>query len=197
MDPSPPPRLGLALPSRLALSTGLTFPGAFALGALRGAHISALRFRAENAHRLPRSQAGWYLYHRSKTYAALLGGVAEGARNAARVSAWSALFLACEEAVDRARAPQWPPAAGVDALATVVASLATAGAFCLYNRFPYATAVRTAKRGLVFGAAYGAAQDVLRAAKGDSAAAAWLRWLGVGGVGPADETGGGEGGRIR
>ncbi|KAF8455847.1 hypothetical protein BGX38DRAFT_1164881 [Terfezia claveryi] len=201
-----PPRLSLPLPSRLALSTTLTFPSTFLLGLLRGSHISSLRFRAENAHRLPKSQVGWYLYHKSKTYASLLGGVKEGVRNGVRVSFWSAVFLGCEEVVDRGRRMggvvglegmfggagagagaeggedrrgKGSGTGGVDALGTVVASLATAGAFCLWNRFPYSMAVRTAKRGLAFGLVYGVAQDILRAAKGDGVAA-WMRWLGVG-----------------
>ncbi|RPB22886.1 hypothetical protein L211DRAFT_763231, partial [Terfezia boudieri ATCC MYA-4762] len=163
------------LPSRLALSTTLTFPSAFLLGLLRGSHLSSLRFRAENAHRLPKSQVGWYLYHKSKTYASLLGGIKEGVRNGVRVSFWSAVFLGCEED----RRGRGSGTGGVDALGTVVASLATAGAFCLWNRFPYSMAVRTAKRGLAFGLVYGVAQDILRAAKGDGVAA-WMRWLGVG-----------------
>lgn len=152
---------------------------------------------------------GWYLYHKSKTYASLLGGIKEGVRNGVRVSFWSAVFLGCEEVVDRGRRMggvvgleymfggagagadvdndeggkdrrgRGSGTGGVDALGTVVASLATAGAFCLWNRFPYSMAVRTAKRGLAFGLVYGVAQDILRAAKGDGVAA-WMRWLGVG-----------------
>ncbi|KAF8462528.1 hypothetical protein BDZ91DRAFT_698901 [Kalaharituber pfeilii] len=175
--PSPPPRLSLPLPARLIFSTLLTFPPSFLLGLHQGYTTHSLRFRAENAHRLPppgSPQAQWYLYHKSRTYAGFLGGIKEGVRNGFRVSFWVGVFLGAEEVVDRGRAGT---AGGIDAGGTVVASLATAGAFCLYNGFNYSTTVRTAKKGLLFGLLYGVAQDLIRAAKGDGTAG-WMRFAG-------------------
>ncbi|KAA8574705.1 hypothetical protein EYC84_003955 [Monilinia fructicola] len=36
-----------------------------ALGISHGSQTAGLRFRAENAHRLPTSPTGWYLYHKT------------------------------------------------------------------------------------------------------------------------------------
>lgn len=65
--------------------------------------MSGLRFRAENAHRLPSSQVGWYLYHKSKNYHVLLGGVKEGVKMGFRLGFWVGGFFFMEEAVDRLR----------------------------------------------------------------------------------------------
>lgn len=96
-------RLSIPFALRLPLTTFLGAVTGLALGMTQGATMSGLRFRAENAHRLPTSQVGWYLYHKSKNYAALLGGVKEGLRMAARVGLWTGVFFGVEEAVDRLR----------------------------------------------------------------------------------------------
>ncbi|OQO14986.1 hypothetical protein B0A48_00368 [Cryoendolithus antarcticus] len=62
-----------------------------------------LRFRAENAHRLPTTQAGWYLYHKSKNYVSLLGGLKEGFRMGGRLALWTGLFAGMEQGIDRFR----------------------------------------------------------------------------------------------
>lgn len=93
----------MPFPVRLPLTTLLSFTAGFSLGATHGGQTAALRFRAENAHRLPSSQVGWYLYHKSKNYNAMLGGIKEGLRMGVRVGGWTAVFFAVEEAVDRLR----------------------------------------------------------------------------------------------
>lgn len=97
-------RLSLPLPTRILLSTVTSSAAGFFLGAAKGMKDSELRFRAENAHRLPTTTTGWYLYHKSKNYNALLGGIKEGGRFAGKMVGWTALFFAFEEGVDRGRA---------------------------------------------------------------------------------------------
>ncbi|CAD0098324.1 unnamed protein product [Aureobasidium mustum] len=101
----PPPNDRLSIPFnwRLPLTTVLASFAGFGLGLTHGGQLSGLRFRAENAHRLPTSQVGWYLYHKSKNYHIMLGGIKEGFRMGARLSFWTAIFFVFEEAVDRFR----------------------------------------------------------------------------------------------
>lgn len=153
-------RLSLPFGVRLLLTTTTSFLFGASLGSYLGAHRSALIFRAENAHRMPRSSKGWYFYHKTKNYRAFKGGIIEGVRNGVRVAAWVSMFVVFEDAVDRLRGP-----GRVDAAATVCAGLGGAGVFSVWNRFSYGMVVRTAKKGLTIGLAYGIAQDALRCLK--------------------------------
>ena len=83
------PRLGMPFDRRLLLTTSLSFLSGFTLGSLNAGHMASLRFRAENAHRLPISQPGWYLYHKSKNYYKTKEGAIEGLRKGCKVAAWS------------------------------------------------------------------------------------------------------------
>ncbi|KAE8450663.1 hypothetical protein EG329_006007 [Mollisiaceae sp. DMI_Dod_QoI] len=152
-------RFSLPFPMRLTAATSLSFLTGIALGIPHGSQTAGLRFRAENAHRLPTTPTGWYLYHKSKNYNMALAGVKEGLRMGAKVSFWTAGFFSIEEMFDRYRGTK-------DFLNTVIASLSVAGGFSLWNRFPVTTAARTAKTGLAIGLAYGLAQDAIAAAKG-------------------------------
>ncbi|KAL1304039.1 hypothetical protein AAFC00_000476 [Neodothiora populina] len=100
-------RLTTPFPLRLPLCTLLASATGFLLGATHGGTSAGLRFRAENAHRLPTSQVGWYLYHKSKNYHAMLGGIKEGMKMGVKVGAWTGVFFAVEEAVDRLRGAVW------------------------------------------------------------------------------------------
>lgn len=123
----PPDRLSVHPQKRILMAcTAAGMLGA-ALGVSHGANVTGLKFRAENAHRLPTSQQGWFLYHKSKNYAVMLGGVKEAARMSARLAVWTSLFLIIEEIVDRSRQSR-------DALSTLCAGLTTAGAFSLYSK---------------------------------------------------------------
>jgi len=153
--------------------------------------MAGLVFRAENAHRLPTSQVGWYLYHKSKNYHVALGGIKEGLRMGLRLAVWTGLFLYMEEAVDRLRGAvlrQWvgfkdrrglerelgleklENLRGVwvqrDFLSTTVAALGTAGAFSVWNRMPVNTAARTATLALKAGIGFGLVQDALSVLRG-------------------------------
>lgn len=74
------------------------------LGLAKGSQDSGLRFQAENAHRLPTTQTGWFLYHKSKNYNMMLGGIVEGMKQAGKFGLWAGCFFVLEEGIDRGRA---------------------------------------------------------------------------------------------
>ena len=165
----------LRLPSLIAV--GATSGGL--LGLIHGANETGLRFRAENAHRLPTTQTGWYLYHKSKNYVAMLGGIKEGVRMAGKQAVWVGVFVASEEGVDRARGAVsriWSglredvngevEGASKDFVSTVFAGLGTAGVFSAWNRFPLPTAARVAKMGAKAGLVFGVLQDAVSMMRG-------------------------------
>ncbi|KAL5091639.1 hypothetical protein Trisim1_002855 [Trichoderma cf. simile WF8] len=153
------PRLAIMTPTRLLFgSVAASMVGA-SLGAVQGGQMAQLRFRAEHAHKMPDTTAGWYLYHKSKNYHAMKGGIQEGFRMGFKTGFWSLLALSLESTVDRYRGSS-------DMFSTLVATLTVAGAFSLWHRFSLSTAARTAKYGLVFGLAYGGVQDLVGLARG-------------------------------
>lgn len=126
--PSEPyPRLSTSTPTRILLgsvASGLIGAG---LGATEGGQVAQLRFRAEHAHKMPDTTAGWYFYHKSKNYHAMQGGIREGFRMGAKTGLWSFVALALESTVDRARGCS-------DMFSTTVATLTVAGAFSLWRK---------------------------------------------------------------
>lgn len=121
-------RMSIPYGARLPLCTSISFLCGMALGISHGSQAASLRFRAENAHRLPTSPTGWYLYHKSKNYNTGLGGVKEGLRMGGRIAFWTAGLLAIEDMCDRWRGKK-------DVVNTVVASLSVAGGFSLWSEF--------------------------------------------------------------
>lgn len=119
-------RLSMPTPLRLLLGSGLSGIVGFSLGAVQGGQMAQLRFRAEHAHKMPDTTAGWYLYHKSKNYHAMKGGIREGVRMGAKTSFWSFMALGLESTVDRCRG-------STDMLSTIVAALTVAGAFSLWR----------------------------------------------------------------
>lgn len=93
----------LSLPYVTRVYTG-GFAG-FALGmfsgAIYGSRMASLRFRAENSHRLPKSDKGWYLYHKRKNYLMILEGLQRGAKRGLFLAVLVGGFFIVEEAVDR------------------------------------------------------------------------------------------------
>ncbi|KAG9249273.1 hypothetical protein BJ878DRAFT_531300 [Calycina marina] len=164
-------RFSLPWHVRLPFATSMSFIVGMGLGMSHGSQAAGLRFRAENAHRLPTTPTGWYLYHKSKNYQRAFGGVIEGFRMGAKVSIWTAGFFSIEEMYDRYRGRK-------DFANTVLASLTVAGAFSAWNQFPITTAARTAKSGLAIGLVYGLAQDAVGLAKGR--VPHYLKWTGIG-----------------
>jgi hypothetical protein len=155
-------RLGLPTANRLLLGAAFGSSIGMILGASHGGRREGLRFRAENAHRLPTSQKGWYFYHKSKNYAAMLGGVKEGLRMGLRTGLWVAGFIYLEAAADHNRGYGGQQ----DVLSTTMAGVVTAALWSAWHRFPAATTVRTGKLGLKIGVGYGLVQDVLGYARG-------------------------------
>ena len=170
----------LSIPSfiRLPTATAGAFITGMVLGLSHGSKTAGLRFRAENSHRFPTTSAGWYLYHKSKNYHAMLGGIKEGMKMGFKLSFWAGSFFLVEEAVDQLRGTK-------DFLSTVVAGLSISGAFSAWStysiresnseyqltmtgtdRFPLHTAARTSKVGLIGGLSYGLVQDALGLARG-------------------------------
>ncbi|KAI0020802.1 hypothetical protein F4780DRAFT_350690 [Xylariomycetidae sp. FL0641] len=148
-----PPLLRIPAAALTAFGIGMS------LGLAHGSKMAGLRFRAEHAHRLPTSTTGWYLYHKTKNYHLALGGLKEGVKVGARLSVLSTAMFCAENLFDVYRGTK-------DFLNTVMASLAIAGGFSLWNRFPAAETARTARKGLLFGLAYGGIQDFISLAKG-------------------------------
>ncbi|KYK57965.1 hypothetical protein DCS_04978 [Drechmeria coniospora] len=153
------PRLGTATPGRVLLGSLSSAVVGLTLGALQGGQTAQLRFRAEHAHKMPDSTAGWYFYHKTKNYHAMQGGIREGFRMAARTGFWTLMALSLESTVDSCRGAS-------DMFSTVVATLSVAGAFSLWHGFSLSTAARTARVGLLFGLGYGGVQDLVGLARG-------------------------------
>lgn len=134
-------RASLPFGMRLPLATTLSCLAGMGLGLNYGSKTAGFRFRAENAHRLPTSSTGWYLYHKSKNYHMALGGVKEGIKLGAKLSFWTAGFFSIEEVFDRYRGTK-------DFFNTVIASLAVAGGFSVWSMpdscSPTATSASTA-----------------------------------------------------
>ncbi len=126
--PTSPHRLSIPFSVRLPVAGGVGFVSGMALGVSHGSQLAGLRFRAENAHRLPQSPTGWYLYHKSKNYHVMLGGIKEAFKMGGKVSIWVAGFFTVEEAVDRVRGGKR------DFFSTVVAGLGVAGGFSLWSK---------------------------------------------------------------
>ncbi|OLL24519.1 hypothetical protein NEOLI_004005 [Neolecta irregularis DAH-3] len=119
--------LRFGLPSSiyiLLLSTAGASWG-FALGGISGAGKSALQYRAENAHRMPRTNQEWVM----------LGAIKSGARYAGKIGFITGCFGATEVVIDKTRGT-------VDAFTTMLAGLSTALAFSLASTLAGQTATK-------------------------------------------------------
>lgn len=121
-------RLSLPDVVRIPLATAASFTVGMGLGVAHGSTMAGMRFRAEHAHKLPTTTAGWYLYHKSKNYHVAYGGIREGLRMGARVSVWTTAMFGIETLFDRYRGMQ-------DLANTVLASVTVAGAFSVWSKF--------------------------------------------------------------
>jgi len=130
------PRLSIPFELRLGLGITTSLAAGAILGLSLGAQAAGLRFRAENAHRLPNSSTGWYLYHKSKNYHIALGAVKEGFKMGTKVGFWVGSYFAIEEAIDRARGGR------TDFLSSVVAGMSVAGGFSAWSMCPMPGPVR-------------------------------------------------------
>lgn len=119
-------RLSTPFYFRFPAATAVAFFTGLSLGLSHGSKTAGLRFRAENSHRFPTTATGWYLYHKSKNYHWMLGGLKEGMKMGAKVAFWGGGFFYVEEAVDRMRGRK-------DFLSTVLAGLSIAGGFSAWS----------------------------------------------------------------
>lgn len=121
-------RLAIPYHQRLPLCASLSFLTGFAVGMTKGSNTVGLQYRAENAHRLPQSPAGWYLYHKTKNYAMAWGGLRAGVAKGGAMTFWTAAFLMIENSLDLCRGSK-------DFLNTMVAGVSVAGAFARWRKF--------------------------------------------------------------
>lgn len=130
LPPSSEKRNGRSLswPIHITVVTLSSFSFGLIFGAAYGGKESSLRFRAENAHRFPTSTTGWYLYHKSKNYHVMLGGIKGGLKMGSKIAFWTGSIVLIEEAVNRRRGRS-------DFCSTVVAGVGTAGGFSLLRKF--------------------------------------------------------------
>lgn len=124
-----PPRLGIEVKDRLPYTAVSSFSAGMAIGSAHGTKMAAYRFRAENAHRFPTSAKGWYLYHRNKNYAVIVGGVKEGVKLGVKLSSAALAFCVFEETVDYMRHDRR------DFLSSLTAGLSLSGIYSMLGRF--------------------------------------------------------------
>ncbi|KAJ7179345.1 hypothetical protein C8R46DRAFT_887198 [Mycena filopes] len=91
------------------------------VGVNRGARLASLRFLAENAHRTPTTQKGWYYYHKTKNYRVILGALQGAARDAAYLGTTTVAWVGLEEGFNRM---------GWGRVGMTGAGVGTAGLFC-------------------------------------------------------------------
>ncbi|EXJ66340.1 uncharacterized protein A1O5_10492 [Cladophialophora psammophila CBS 110553] len=177
----PNERLSIPLILRAPTLMLASFACGFSLGASQGATKGAYRYRAENAHRLPTTQTGWFLYQKSKNYHAMLGGIKEGVRFGSICTGWATLFMVTEEMVDLSRARLF--ARGDDDVATgqrdfgstVIAGMTLAGIYSWKRGLDHFAAARTARSALRLSLAYGLVQDLAASLRGSPPA--YVSWL--------------------
>ncbi|KIW84992.1 hypothetical protein Z517_00380 [Fonsecaea pedrosoi CBS 271.37] len=177
----PNERLSIPLVLRAPTLMLASFACGFSLGASQGATKGAYRYRAENAHRLPTTQTGWFLYQKSKNYHAMLGGIKEGVRFGSVCTGWATMFMVTEEMVDLSRARLF--ARGDDDVAigqrdfgsTVIAGMTLAGIYSWKRGLDHFAAAQTARSALRLSLAYGLVQDLAASIRGNPPA--YISWL--------------------
>ena len=131
--------------------------------------MAAYRYRAENAHRLPTSTTGWYLYHKTKNYHAIIGGVKDGIKMGLVIAGSAVLFLGIEDIVDQVRGGT------KDVASTLVAGGTVSGLWSLLKTRDIFTASRMIKLGFKWSLAYGLAQDGMAWARGRPPG--YIQWM--------------------
>ena len=167
-------RLSIPWPVRIPIASLSALGAGFILGAAQGTQKAGLRYRAENAHRMPITQTGWFLYQKSKNYHSMLGGIKEGTKFGLTLTGWATFFVVCEEVVDQGRmrifanrdTGELAPGQR-DFCSTVVASMTTAGLYSWRKGMDHFTAARTARMALKYSLIYGILQDGLACISGE------------------------------
>jgi hypothetical protein len=129
-------RLSIPFIIRLPFMSLLAFSTGLFLGAVDASQMAGLVFRAENAHRLPSptDRAGWYMYHRSKSYHMMKAGLREGILKGFGLAFTVGFFVTTEEAMDQF-ANEWFNARRADAVGTIIAGGATAGVWSAWSKY--------------------------------------------------------------
>lgn len=183
-DPLPLPsleRLSLPFAIRAPLMMGTSFISGFALGTTKGATTGGDLFRAENAHRLPTEKNGWYQYHKTKNYRAMMSGLKEGGRYGAVCTAWWSLFMVTEEVIDRSRARLFEGgddgrvSGQRDVASTVIAAMTVSNVYSWTNGLDHFATAKIARTALRFSLAYGLLQDLIASFRGRPPA--YISWL--------------------
>lgn len=74
----------------------IAFYAGAGLGCWRGASKAALVFLAENAHRLPKTKGGWFMYHKQKNYTIMRSFIHSGLQTGARWGLGASIFCLLE-----------------------------------------------------------------------------------------------------
>jgi hypothetical protein len=120
-------RLGVQPLFRITSIAMFTLVTGTLLGFMKEQRLASLRHRAENAHRMPRSEKGWFFYKRSEVQYGVAMGMMRGPKLGLRLSSAFAAFSVTEATVDYARGDKR------DFISTVVAALSCTGLFCLIS----------------------------------------------------------------
>jgi hypothetical protein len=126
--PSKEDRWGVRSDVRIYVMGISTFAAGTVLGMMQEYGRASLRFRAENAHRLPRSEKNWFFYHRAKSLYAMKAAMPFGLRTGLKLAPWTMGFLLMEEAVDHARGDT-----SRDFLSSMTASVSIAGIYSIWS----------------------------------------------------------------
>ena len=154
-------RLSRPGPARIVFYFTNTLGIFWVIGFLRARRLAAHQFLAENSHRLPTSDAGWYLYHRAKNYRVLWQGFKGGVKYGLAGGACAFFYGFVEEAWD-----QGVRMGKVDAGGSLVAGTATASVFAMTKGMGLRQTWRYLRVGMGLGLMSGVVQDLLRWSRG-------------------------------
>jgi hypothetical protein len=124
-------RLSMRPADRISLGIVSGLLAGMCVGFMRGYQMADLRFRAENAHRMPKSEKGWFFYHRSKTHYSVLAGMKLSAKTGSVFALMSGMFLILEDQLDNIRGGQ-----SKDCISTTIAGTMAGGLYSLASMLP-------------------------------------------------------------
>jgi len=140
--PLKPESIQIFVNPRFYLLPGAAFIVGTAIGLTRGSRLAGLRFRAENAHRPPKTLRGWYFYQKTKNYRMILGGLQEAGKHGSKLGLTAMGWVGAEEALRKI---------GWDDVSELGAGLFTAGTFSAVYRLPWKATGRIISLGLMVG----------------------------------------------
>jgi hypothetical protein len=139
----------------------LYFTSSFTIFSIAGYHrirrLAGYRFLAENSHRLPTSDRGWFEYHRVKSYRTTWEGIKGGARHGITGATCALVYGFVEEAWD-----QDVRKGKIDAGGSMVAGTASALAYAVFKDMGVRTTWKCIRVGMGLGFVSGILQDLLR-----------------------------------